>query len=383
MQLSRRKIAHLRGREKTHLASGQTLNLCIAQARNLGTGQRLDLCGSCERSQNQRWCRCRCRCRCWRWPRNRDRTGTGIQIGVSTHSQSAACRNVTVVAGGIEVTPHCAGAQIQITEVGQRQVPAGGDRAQRQRVAVVDAHNRARGRDRTREVIARMGERDVARACIQVAGATDRERTRLNNKAVVTGGAQVARHRDGAQIQSTGAGQRQVPAGGDRTQRQRIAVVDGHNRARGRHCPREIVTRINQRDVARAGVQVAGARDRERTRLNDMAVVAVGAQVAPHRADAQIQGDGVGQRQVPAGGDRAQRQRIAVVDAHNRARGRDRTREVIARVGERDVARACIQVAGATDSERTRLNDMAVVAGGAQIAHHRADAQIKNPVTDR
>ena len=55
----------------------------------------------------------------------------------------------------------------------------------------------------------------------------------------------------------------------------------------------------------------------------------------------------------------------------------DRANEVVTGVGERDVARARVQSARARHRQGTRLRDVTVSAGAAQVAAHRGGAKYR------
>ena len=181
-----------------------------------------------------------------------------------------------------------------------------------------------------RVVIARVVQRDAARARRQAGGARHGQRTALGDVAVA-GDTQVSCQAQGAQHQAVGVPQAQVGA-------------------TGRHCAGEVVAGGGQCDVAAAGRQAAGACNGQRTGLCNVAAV--------------------GERQIAGQAHRTQDEVVGIRQVETGATGRHRACEIVASVGQGDAARASRETGGARHRQCAALVDVAVAAAAvdAQIA---------------
>ena len=186
-----------------------------------------------------------------------------------------------------------------------------------------------------------MGEREVARARIQIAGARDAQCAALGDVTVAAAGLQLAAHHRRAQVQSAVAGQGQVTDSRDRAQRQRILVVDLHHVALDRDRAREVVAGIQQRDVARAGVQFCQTCNAQRTALGDVAITTGCIELAAHAGRAQVQRTGAREREVARGVHGAKRERGLVHQGHIASAQIDLVAKLVGGVRQSDVISRC------------------------------------------
>ena len=251
------------------------------------------------------------------------------------------------------------------------------DLAQDQGIGIGDRHRATGQVHRSDEVVACLGQGDVAGARIDRTGAAHRERAGLDDGAPLAARRQVATHHALPQAE------RALAAGGQGIdgqcpQGQRVAGADRDVATGQVHGPVEVVAGVGQRDVARTRVDRTGTARPEFAGLGDAAGAAERNKRPADPHASQVERAAGGHVEVLDGVAMGQVQRVGIAQAHRRALALDAhgADEIVAGVGQLDVARRGNR-GRPRHRQRAALADAPHPAHRDEVAGDRSAAQVQ------